>query len=430
MNICILSREYPPETGWGGIGNYTYRLSQGLSKLGARVHIIAQSLDTDKEYIDGNVYVHRVAHKTMFPVKRCFQEFCLRLEYSQSVYRKLKEVVRTCNIDIVEAPNFSAEGFVYSLFKTTPLVTRLHTHFSEVIEFSHWRKNLDRRLSCRLEDAAIARSDLVTCSTAAHAETIAREAGVKKENIRIIPLGVPVPEIEKQEKQNKKNSAVLFVGRLEERKGAHILARAIPHLLKHRPDVHFYLAGRDTFVNSDAITLAGEGKASFKNRLLNDIPRHCHNNVHFLGHVADDELAGLYRACDLFVAPSLYESFGLVYIEAMSFGKPVIGCGVGGVPEVVEDGVSGLLVTPEDHLALAQGMLTLLNDRELSRKIGENARKRVENNFTDVLMAERTLAAYSNVLQRSGVNADIGTGITAGKMNWRGCCAKTCRDVC
>lgn len=412
MNICILSREYPPETGWGGIGNYTYRLARGLSRLGAQVHIIAQSLDADKEYIDRNVYVHRVAHKTTFPVKRRFQEFCLRLEYSRSVYQKLREVIRTYNIDIVEAPNFSAEGFVYSLCKTTPLVFRLHTHFSEVIEFSRWRKNLDRRLSCWLEDAAIAGSDLITCSTTAHAETIARGTGVKKENIRIIPLGVPLPGIEKspviplsQRGKGETNASVLFVGRMEERKGAHILARAIPHLLKHRPDAHFYLAGRDTFVNNEAITLAGEANASFKNRLLADIPQHCRDNVHFLGHVADDELAGYYRGCDLFAAPSLYESFGLIYIEAMSFGKPVIGCGVGGVPEVVEDGVSGMLVPPEDHLALAQGMLILLNDRELRKKMGENARKRVENNFTETLMAQRTLAAYSDVLQRSGVNA-------------------------
>lgn len=85
---------------------------------------------------------------------------------------------------------------------------------------------------------------------------------------------------------------------------------------------------------------------------MRDFPEKLMNHLHFLGHVETEMLERYYRCCDLFVAPSLYESFGFIYIEAMSFAKPVIGCSVGGVPEVIRDGVNGKLVPPEDPAAL------------------------------------------------------------------------------
>lgn len=122
------------------------------------------------------------------------------------------------------------------------------------------------------------------------------------------------------------------------------------------------------------------------------------NHLHFLGHVETEMLERYYRCCDLFVAPSLYESFGFIYIEAMSFAKPVIGCSVGGVPEVIRDGVNGKLVPPEDPAALAMEMLRLLRDEPLRRKMGRQARAGVEANFTRERMVENTLVAYGQLI--------------------------------
>jgi glycosyltransferase involved in cell wall biosynthesis len=115
-------------------------------------------------------------------------------------------------------------------------------------------------------------------------------------------------------------------------------------------------------------------------------------------------LSAYYRACDLFVAPSLYESCGFIYLEAMSYAKPVIGCAVGGVPEAVEDGVTGLLVKPEDPSALSASIIRLLQDKALRRVMGEAARRRVETRFTQALMAERTEQAYDRLLTRHNVS--------------------------
>ena len=392
-NICLLSREYPPETGWGGIGTYTYHLAHGLKKQGQEVHVICQSLDVDKELNDNGVFVHRVAHKSFFPFKGKLREFGLRWEYSRSIYQKLKEVIARYQIDIVEAPNLSGEGLVYSFHKTVPLVTRLHTHFSEVVDLLGWKRDFDMRLGCAMETAAIRRSDLVFCSTKAHAGLVAREIGMSAEQIRIVPLGIPLPVLEPWEPETH-DPIVLFVGRLEKRKGVDGLIQAIPKVLKQFPLATFLIVGRDSFIKEKEVNFSGEKEHSYKEHLLRMLPLEYRDRVKFLGYVPQERLDAYFRSCDLFVAPSLYESFGFIYIEAMSYAKAVIGCGVGGVPEVIKDGVTGVLVPPDDPHALAGAISRLLKDPGGSREMGLRAREYVEAHFSRERMVENTLAAY------------------------------------
>lgn len=397
-NICLVSREYPPDTAWGGIGTYTYNLANGLAKAGYGIHVICQSLDSDREYIENDVRVHRISHKSFFPFKGRFREFGLRWEYSKSVYQKLRKIVDKYKIDIIEAPNFSGEGFIYSFHKAAPLVTRLHTHFSEVINLLGWKNNYDRRLSCWFENTAIQRSDLVTCSTRAHAELLANEIGIKPDKIKIIPLGVKLPDVSPWKYAKISHEpAILFVGRLEKRKGIDILIQAIPYVLKKIPEANFVIIGRDSFVNEDEVAFSGKKESSYKEKLMKLIPEGYKNKAQFLGYVAPEDLDRYYRQCDIFVAPSLYESFGFIFIEAMSYGKPVVGCGVGGIPEVIIDGVTGVLVPPADTQALADAIIVLLKDQLCRQKLGNSARDYVENNFSQDIMVRNTINAYAEL---------------------------------
>ncbi len=405
LNICLISREYPVETGWGGIGEYTYQLAEGLSERGHNVHVVALSLNGDREYMQGDIFVHRISHRDFFPFKRPLLEFSTRLEYSLRLYGKLKEVIKRYDIDIVEAPNFFAEGFIYSLFKKTPLVTRVHTPYRRVIESYGWRNSLQLRASCLLEDSVVMHSDLVTSSTNICAETISQDLGFTPGRVAVIPLGIVMPDrtaLGDKAGLSRHNATaqVLFVGRLEHRKGAHILMRAIPLVLEEMPDAQFTFVGRDTFLNSRYSAFEGQRKESFKEALLAELPEKYMKKVIFPGHIEKEELGRYFESCDIFVAPSLYESFGLVYIEAMSYGKPVIGCGVGGVPEVVKDGQTGILVPPEDHARLAEAIIRLLKDPQERMRLGGNARRHVEQNYSREKMVERTLVAYKRVLEK------------------------------
>ena len=398
MRIGIVSREYPEETGTGGVGTYTFHLAHGLSARGHQVHVIAQSRYGERVVPDGPVTVHRIAHTPIFGRERVLREWGLRMEYSCHVNRVLQRVIQQHAIELVEAPNCSGEGFVYSFAKRTPLVVRLHTPFAEYIELCGWKRTIDHSLSCLIEDAGVLRSDLVTCSTANHSESIASGLRMDPKRIVRIPLGVPLPDLREPPRIALPRPTVLFVGRLEKRKGVHVLLQAIPRVLQELPHVYFMVIGRDTYDDGHTTSLEGELRHSFKWACLQQFPAQLLDRVRFLGYVEPQVLSHYYRACDLFVAPSLYESFGFIYIEAMSYAKPVIGCGVGGVLEVVKNGVTGSLIPPEDPQQLADAIIRLLKDESLRRTMGERARRHVEEHFTQERMVDRTLDAYQRLL--------------------------------
>jgi glycosyltransferase involved in cell wall biosynthesis len=107
------------------------------------------------------------------------------------------------------------------------------------------------------------------------------------------------------------------------------------------------------------------------------------------------------------VAPSLYESFGLIYLEAMNYGKAVVGCRAGGIPDVVDDGVTGILVEPEAPQALAEAILRLVRSPELLHTMGEAGRRRLLDRFTYLHMARSFAAAYVTVLQAKEGQASL-----------------------
>jgi glycosyltransferase involved in cell wall biosynthesis len=112
------------------------------------------------------------------------------------------------------------------------------------------------------------------------------------------------------------------------------------------------------------------------------------------GHLSQAELPGLYAACDVFVAPSPAEPFGLVYLEAMACGRPVVGCRAGGAPEIITEGVTGWLVPPDDASGLAAQLKTALTNRPRLLEIGQEARRVVTERHSLDALAASTEAWY------------------------------------
>ena len=116
--------------------------------------------------------------------------------------------------------------------------------------------------------------------------------------------------------------------------------------------------------------------------------------------VPQEELPLYYAASDVVAAPSLSEPFGIVLLEAMSMCKPVIAAEVGGMPEAIVEGETGLLVPPRAPSAISEALLTLSEDEALRKKLGENGRLLVEKEFTLEKMAERTCECYSSIINK------------------------------
>lgn len=118
-----------------------------------------------------------------------------------------------------------------------------------------------------------------------------------------------------------------------------------------------------------------------------------------MGKVSDEVKEQEYAECDVFVSPSLYESFGIIFIEAMRYAKPVIGCKAGGMQEVIADGETGLLCKPGDAADFERCLDRLLSDATLREKMGKAGLERLSQKFTETAMCKRCEEIYRDMLQ-------------------------------
>jgi glycosyltransferase involved in cell wall biosynthesis len=179
--------------------------------------------------------------------------------------------------------------------------------------------------------------------------------------------------------------SLLFCGRLNgarEQKGIDVLLRSLPLVVPH---------------HNVLLNMIGTGPRLEQYRTLAET-LNIRDYVRFLGFIEHDEMPQHYAQADLFVLPSRRESFGLVLAEAMACGLPVVATTAGAIPEVVEDGVTGVLVPPDDPRALAKAINSLLSDPERMNAMDINGRKRVEEHFTWDKVAERVIEGYHKML--------------------------------
>jgi glycosyltransferase involved in cell wall biosynthesis len=228
-----------------------------------------------------------------------------------------------------------------------------------------------------LRRRALRHSNLVLAPSKDTAEHVASEQGVARNKIRVLPWALD-PQFEalltpgsKIEPPNEfpAGRVILSVGRwlaTERYKGMDTLITALPRLLTQRPEVQLVFAG------------AGDDRGWLEDLAeQNGVNRH----VHFLTGLNYSELAACYSACEIFALPSKGEGFGLVYLEAMACGKPVIGGAHGGAPELIEDGVTGYLVPHGDPIQLATSLEALLADPANAKEMGSRGKQRAEHEF-------------------------------------------------
>lgn len=167
-----------------------------------------------------------------------------------------------------------------------------------------------------------------------------------------------------------RGTKLLSVGRLdatERQKGFDTVIELLPKIVESVPDVQYLIVGAGTDLERHQQLARTVGVS---------------DRVHFLGTVEDDMLHCCYESCDLFVMPSNQEGFGFVYLEAMDYSKAVVAAASGGVPEVVEDGVTGVLVNYGDKEKLADALIDLCCDPNKRERLGSAGYQRLQSNFT------------------------------------------------
>lgn len=207
----------------------------------------------------------------------------------------------------------------------------------------------------------------------------------KKEQFVTIPYGIDLKGFYDntngvmRESPESHSPKIGTVGRLVTSKGCRYLIEAIALVKRTFPDIKLFIVGGG-FLRSEL-----EGLAK-KLGLADD--------VRFLG--VKDNIAEFLNGMDIFVSPTLYESFGITLIEAQACRKPVVASDVGSVPEIIKDGETGLLVPPRDPRAIAGAIIRLIRDKGLSKKLGEGGFESVRKNYTIERTMEKIEGLYGN----------------------------------
>jgi glycogen synthase len=390
LRIALLTQSIPEQPGSGGIGRYTYDLAQGLHERGHQVHIICkdeqplrcQSLG----FLIHGIPQKEYARRSLLDNRPVLNK---NLTYSIAVVRQLARLRQEgIEFDLVHASNWDAEAAALIRARLYPTILMLVSPLAQVIATEGWPIDDDLRACVALDRWQIEHANTVCVPSAGVLSSYQMLMGMTPDalpNLRIAPLGI-VPEPIAVPAQPSQRRRLLFVGRCERRKGAHILLEALPRLLADHPDWECHLVGDDGVMvegrTLKARFLAQQRGAPWQRRVL------------FHGVIAEDELRRHYQLCDLFVAPSLFESFGLIYHEAMQYGKAVVGCRTGGVPEVVADGIEGLLVEPGNVDQLYGALVRLMNDDRLREHMGAAGALRVHHQQNYQTMAARMEAIY------------------------------------
>lgn len=289
--------------------------------------------------------------------------------------------------DIIESPNNGAcfHKFHSLNFKTCIRIATTDKEHSLInkTEISPYLKELFRAEGKTFHNCR----NLVT-HTKAHRDNICKEYNLRNEKFTLIPLSVKIPkESDLNFTKEAEKKVVLFVGRFEERKGIDVLLNLIPTVLKKEPSAIFKLVGPDT-------------NKYYESKFKKEHPNFT-NNVLFLGEKRGVELDQEYKNCDVFIAPSRYESFGLIYAEAMSFAKPVIGTNIGGIPEVIDHKKNGFLCENENLQDFSNKLLTLLENENLRYKMGMLGRKKTKECFDFQKLVSHTEKYYDQIIKKS-----------------------------
>lgn len=356
LHICLVSNEYPPETGWGGVGTYTYNLAQSLSESGHRVYVISRAVGREQTYIDNGVEVHRILNPYIrIPIlPRIFRLTYERFTRAFGVYRKIRELDKKYGLDIIEAPEWGAEALFCPGKK---LVTRLHTPLWLAYHLNNTPFTLDSRIASLMEKLQCKKSLGLNANSYSLAN---RLYGFVNRKIEVIYYPFILPE----EDDIPEEDYILYFGQLSPRKGVLTLAIALEDVLQEVQDIRVVFAGQDLPFK----------KKSMK-KYIEDLLREYRSRIEFLGHLTKEQLYPVIRKARIIVLPSLWESFGYTCLEALSLGKVVIATQGSGFEEIIEDdGKNGFLVPPEEPLALAQKIKMCLRERYISVK--KNARER------------------------------------------------------
>lgn len=361
MNILFLSTHLNA----GGITSYVHTMASGLRRRGHHVHVATSGGNMEEEFASLGVKLLRL-------------NICTKSELDPRIYCALFTLVkyiRQNNIDLIHAQTRITQvmGACLNMITGKPYLSTCHGFF---------KRRLSRRWMPCWGNAVIAISKPVK-------KHLASDFKVKARRIFLIESGIDLDEFALIDNETRKvhrrrhhlgdKPAVGMIARLSDVKGQDVLIEALNKVITHFRDIK--------------LILVGEGKME---KELRDIVKRLNLQDHVWFFPIVNRTYEMLSLFDIFVMPSRQEGLGLSIMEAQAAGLPVIASRVGGIPTLIEDGKTGILVKPGDWNELAEAIIRLLQDRARMNKIGLAGREFIKKNFS----ADRMLNEVEDLYRR------------------------------
>lgn len=410
MRLLVITSTFPR---WENdtTAAFVCELAQGLKKLDTDVVVLAPHFSGAKiRECWHSVSIHRFLYflptrferlaygpGLLFNVKRDFFALIGVPFFILSEFLWTSLIIRQKNVQIIHSHWLIPQGLIgaiYCKIKKIPHVATVHGSDLNII-----KKFKILHPVCQF---IVRNSDRITVNSTymkRQLESVAPEAGRKS---RVIPMGIDPQEFRKQNLDDLRSKfrskyIILSVGRLIDIKGTIYLIKALPDVLSRHPDT--------------VLLIAGDGPE--KGRLCEaayDLG--LEKNICFLGAINHDEIPKYFLLADVFILPSINvayqtEAQGVVLLEAMASGCPVIGSNVGGIPDIITDGENGFLVPEKDYKVLAEKIIWILSDEELQEKFRKKGLSTIQESFTWDIISEQFSEVYSEILNELKIRRSI-----------------------
>ena len=384
----MLTWEYPPRI-VGGIARHCLGLSKALAKRGYEVHVVTLEFPGAPLFEEREgVKVHRVkielGHPNFITWTFIFNHF---MEKTVAILNQNAEFDVIHIHDWLTAP----VGIASKYYLNKPLISTVH---STEVGRAQGLHSPDSYLIDGVEWWMTYEAERVILCSSSMKWEIESHFHLPPEKVIVIPNAVDASKYEKKiSREDVKRrygiepheKVVLFIGRLVPQKGVEYLVKAIPLILQQHGNVKFVVVGDGWSKNH-----------------LEDLARSTgfEDKTRFLGFISDSELTELTMSADVLVVPSVYEPFGIVALEGMAAGVPVVAANVGGLSEIIEHDHTGVLVYPKNPESIAWGVNRVLSDPAYSRWLVQNAKRKVQEVYSWEAVAQRTVEVYEEVCRR------------------------------
>ena len=388
MRIGLVSYEYPPQRGLGGVGTYTFRLAGALGRAGQEVIVLAgPSEEADLE--QPNVTIHRIAARYEPALGfRGFRWLYWRvfatmmdkahplvwhwMRWNMASGDALLDIHRKTPLDVIEAPEHAANGLFVGRLRRWPMVVRVHGPWDLFFGINRTEGTAMNRMLAYLERRSIDCAQVVT--TPSHTMSAFIQSKWKlAEAPQVVPNFMDVPPDPAPLPRPGEPRRIVCAGRLERFKGQDTLVKAFARVAAQHRDAELHIIGPDQWSTSESFASVVDQlvpEPDIRRRVILTGPQP-------LARVQEE----LRRAAIAVVCSSGFESFSFSTLEAMAAARPVIGSRVGAIPELLDDGRCGMIAAPGNVAQFADCLDRLLSDQDLSHRLARAAHDRARRRY-------------------------------------------------